>query len=62
MAEITHEAAGSPMKSDEESDFIEANVVEDEMNDYNFANEIHLWEHCRADPCVWIINSNRVEE
>jgi hypothetical protein len=46
MAEITYGAAGSPIKSDEESDIIEANVAENEMNDCNFAYEIHLCEHC----------------
>jgi hypothetical protein len=63
MAEIVYGAAGSPIESDEESDIIEAKVVKDEMNDCcDFANEVHLCEHCRKYLCVWIINSSRVEE
>jgi hypothetical protein len=62
MAEIKYGAAGSLLDSDEENDIIEAYIVEDELNDCNFADKIHPWEHCREDPCVWIINSSHVEE
>jgi hypothetical protein len=51
-AEITYGAAGSPIKSDEESHIIEAKVVGDEMNNCTFANQIHLFKHCCKDPCV----------
>jgi hypothetical protein len=51
-----------PIGSDEESDIIEANVLEDEMNDCKFGNEIHLCEHCCEDQCDWIINPSHVEE
>lgn len=45
-----------------ESDRIRANLVEDEMNDRDFADEIHLpvCAPSREDPCVWIMNSSRV--
>jgi hypothetical protein len=46
LRQITYGAAGSQIENDEESDIIEANVVENEMNDCDFANEIHLCEHC----------------
>jgi hypothetical protein len=62
MTEIMYGAAESSIESGEESNIIEANLVEDEMNNCDFANKIHLCKHCREDPCVWIMNSSRVKE